>query len=120
MCTIVVLIAISSHVLCNVIYSSKNVTTPVELPQPLTKIESEIYYISAMDKFYEDQEGRRINKNITAIESVATSHKNQTKKPSTLHEAVQIASLEGLKAMIDLYEHKEPDLFKRGVIKDSM
>lgn len=107
---IVVLIVLSTHVLCNVIHSHTNETTKGELPKPLTKLESEIYYISAMDTMYDDQEGRRINKNISA-----TSHRVKTKKPSALHEAVQVASLEGLAAMIDLYEHKEPDLYKRGV-----
>ena len=109
--TIVVLIVLSTHVLCNVIHSNTNETTPGELPKPLTEIESEIHYISVMDNIYDDQEGRNINKNISE-----TSHRVKTKKPSALHEAVQVASLEGLAAMIDLYEHKEPDIYKRGVI----
>lgn len=108
--TIVVLIVLSSHVLCNVIHTNTNETKPGELTKPLTKTESEIYYISAMDSMYDDQEGRKINKNIST-----TSNRVKTKKPSALHEAVQVASLEGLAAMIDLYEHKEPDLYKRGV-----
>lgn len=86
-----------------------------ELPEPLT--ESDIYYISSMDSNYEEQEARTNRKNISAIakgDAAPSRVKNKKRKNSTLNEAVQVASLQGFNAMIDLYERKEPEILRKG------
>lgn len=79
-----------------------------ELPEPLG--ESDIYYISA----FVDQEGRTNRKNISAIDASRQRLKNKTRKNSTLSAAIEAASLQGLHAMIDLYERKEPEILRKG------
>lgn len=51
-------------------------------------------------------------KNISAIDAVPRL-KNRGKN-STLREALRLASLQGLDAMIDLYEREEPEILKKG------
>lgn len=72
-----------------------------ELPEPLA--DSDVYYISA----FEDQEARTSRKNVSAL-------KNKKRKSSLLSAAVEAASLQGLNAMIDLYERKEPEILRKG------
>lgn len=72
-------------------------------PEPVT--ESNIYYITSSDH----QESRTSHKNISAITFSDASPKNHRRK-----NAVQIATLQGLNAMIDLYERKEPEIFRKG------
>jgi hypothetical protein len=81
-----------------------------ELPETLT--ESTVYYISQLD----DQEARTSGKNISSVieKGDAARTKNQKRKNSTLNEAIQAASLQGLNAMIDLYERKEPEILRKG------
>lgn len=79
-----------------------------ELPEPLG--ESDIYYISA----FVDQEGRTNRKNISAIDASRQRLKNKSRKNSTLNAAIETASLQGLHAMVDLYERKEPEILRKG------
>ena len=84
-----------------------------ELPEPLT--ESSIYYISQLDaQHFDDQEARTSRKNISAAVADATKNKNQKRKNAALNEAVRVASIQGLNAMIDLYERKEPEILRKG------
>lgn len=76
-----------------------------ELPEPLA--ESDIYFIS----LFEDQEGRTNRKNVSALDARL---KNKKRKNSLLSAAVEAASLQGLNAMIDLYERKEPEILRKG------
>lgn len=63
-----------------------------------------------------NQEAKTSRKNITAAigKGDAARTKNQKRKNSTLNEAIQVASLQGLNAMIDLYERKEPEILRKG------
>lgn len=71
--------------------------------------ESKIFYISQS----EYQEARTNRKNISAIAAAPARLKNR-RKNSTLNEAIQMASRQGLNAMIDLYERKEPEILRKG------
>lgn len=81
-----------------------------KLSGPLT--ESNVYYVGQLD----DQEARNNRKNVSAAieKGDAARIKNQKRKNSTLNEAIQVASLQGLNAMIDLYERKEPEILRKG------
>jgi hypothetical protein len=88
-----------------------------DLPEPLT--ESNIYFVGPVD----DQEERVSRKNITSAigQGDAVRTKNQKRKNSTFYEAIRVASLQGLNAMIDLYERKEPEILRKGqAIKTGM
>lgn len=76
-----------------------------ELPEP--SAESDIYYISVL----EDQEARTSRNNVSAFDARL---KNKKRKNSLLSAAVEAASLQGLNAMIDLYERKEPEILRKG------
>lgn len=83
-----------------------------------SSMESNIYYILPLD---EDAEARRAsNKNISAVSETTAQtkkkNKNKKRKNSAFNEAVQVATLQGLNAMIDLYERKEPELLRKGQI----
>lgn len=105
--SIIVLVVLSA---CVGIKSDAVVETQ-ELPEPIR--DSSIYFISLID----DQEARTNRNNISAVElnSAAPSRlKNHRRKNSTLGEAIRIASIQGLNAMIDLYERKEPEMLRKG------
>lgn len=76
-----------------------------DLPSPIKA--SNIYYITRID-----QEARMSLKNISAIDEVPKL-KNHGKN-SSLREALRMASIQGLDAMIDLYERKEPEILRKG------
>ena len=103
------LIAIANARASSSVNKSEAVET-TEFPEPLT--ESTIYYVGQL----EDQEGRISRKNITAAieKSDAARTKNQKRTNSTLNEAIRVASIQGLNAMIDLYERKEPEILRKG------
>ena len=86
------------------------VVETTELAEPLT--ESSVYYVGQL----EDQEARIGRKNVTAAieKGDAARTKNQKRKNSTLNEAIRVASIQGLNAMIDLYERKEPEILRKG------
>ena len=79
-----------------------------------TNEESEIYYIRPMN------EARKTNKDISALPEATTittilkKNKNKKRKNTALNEAVKDAAQQGLNAMIDLFERKEPELIKKG------
>lgn len=98
---LVLLIAISARA------ASLNEET-TDLPEPI-RAESNVYYIASLD----DQEARTSQKNISAL-GKAEKVKNKRRKNSTLNEAIQLASLQGFNAMIDLYERKEPEILRKG------
>lgn len=81
-----------------------------------TSRESDIYYILPLDA--NDEARKSNNKDIAALpEATAASkkrNKNKKRKNTAFNEAVQKAALQGLNAMIDLYEHKEPELLEKG------
>lgn len=78
-----------------------------------SSLESNIYYILPLS---ENDEARRAgNNNISAIsEKTKKRNKNKKRKNSAFNDAVQVATLQGLNAMIDLYERKEPELLRKG------
>lgn len=81
-----------------------------------TSQESDIYYILPLNI---NDEARKTNKDITASPEATTAkskkkNKNKKRKNTALNEAVQTAALQGLNAMIDLYEKKEPEMLKKG------
>lgn len=79
-----------------------------------TSKESDIYYVLPMNI---NDEARKTNKDITAALKATTGkkrNKNKKRKNTALNEAVQTAALQGLNAMIDLYEKKEPEMLKKG------
>lgn len=86
------------------------VNETTEFPEPLD--DSSVYYVGQFD----DQEARVSRKNVTAAiqKGDAARTKNQKRKNSTLSAAIQAASLQGLNAMIDLYERKEPEILRKG------
>lgn len=102
------LIAISGRV-----FSSNNITDSAfevettKLPEP--NLESSIYYINSP---FEDQEART-NRNISA-NAKGAKLQNKKRKNSAIDEAIQLASIQGLNAMIDLYERKEPEILRKG------
>lgn len=73
--------------------------------------ESSIVYISSAKDEVEDMSilGRNNIKNSTNVKS-----KSKNNKKNAMREAVQVAALQGLDAMIDLYERKEPEIYKKG------
>jgi hypothetical protein len=81
-----------------------------ELPESLT--DSSVVYVGPID----DQEERISLKNISSVagKDDGTKTKNATRKNSRLKAAIQAASLQGLNAMIDLYERKEPEILRKG------
>lgn len=110
----VLLIAISARGLSD---ESAEIVETTELPEPIT--ESKVFYISTLsvDLQSHDQEARTNRKNISAIvkgNASLTKLKNKRRKNSTLNEAIQLASVQGLNAMIDLYERKEPEILRKG------
>jgi len=108
---IVLLIALLSLTCASDDDSTMTTTTTAHTNVP----ESNIYYISPLEAF-DDQEARRTNKNISAIadDGGALKNKNKKRKNSALNEAVQVASLQGLAAMVDLYERQEPEILRKG------
>jgi hypothetical protein len=108
--SLMLLIAISAARASPVNNESDAAIETTELPEPLT--ESSVYYVGQID----DQEARTSGRNITAAigKGDAARTKNQKRKNSTLNEAIQVASLQGLNAMIDLYERKEPEILRKG------
>jgi hypothetical protein len=85
-----------------------------------SSMESNIYYVLPL---HDDDEARKAgNKNISALPEAAavtkTKKRNKNKKKknknSAFNDAVQVAALEGLNAMIELYERKEPEMIKKG------
>lgn len=112
----VLLIAISARAESVNNESSEAIET-TELPEPIS--ESNVYYISTLPDYSqsEDQEARTNRKNISAIvhgNASPAKLKNKRRKNSTLNEAIQLASVQGLNAMIDLYERKEPEILRKG------
>lgn len=91
--------------LVSAICADPDAVETTDLPSPITA--SNIYYITRID-----QEARMSLKNISAIDE-ASRLKNRGKN-STLREALRVASLQGLDAMIDLYERKEPEILRKG------
>lgn len=82
-----------------------------------SSMESNIYYILPLDE--DDGARRASNKNISALSDTTTAktkkkNKNKKRKNSAFNDAVQVATLQGLNAMIDLYERKEPELLRKG------
>jgi hypothetical protein len=85
-----------------------------------TSRESDIYYILPLNA---NDEPRKSNKDIPALPEATTAaskkkNKNKKRKNTAFNEAVQTAALQGLNAMIDLYEHKEPELLRKGQRKN--
>lgn len=102
----VLAIAISARVV-SLNDETEVVIETTDLPEPMR--ESKIFYISQS----EYQEARTNRKNISAIAAAPARLKNR-RKNSTLNEAIQMASRQGLNAMIDLYERKEPEILRKG------
>ena len=75
-------------------------------PRPFA--ESDVFFISDISG-QEELSSRAKGRN-------RTKHKNKhgKRKNSAVREAVQVAAIQGLAAMIDLYEKKEPAMLKRG------
>lgn len=112
----VLLIAISARAK-SVNNESAEVVETTELPEPIS--ESDVFYIStlALDLQSDDQEARTNRKNISAIvigNASPAKLKNKRRKNSTLNQAIQLASVQGLNAMFDLYERKEPEILRKG------
>lgn len=108
----VLLITLSSFNVMSLSNDSDDYNASTEL---LT--ESSIYYIHSLpDMQLGDQEARRSHKNISAVDDGANDSKlkNKRRKNSALYEAIQSASFQGLQAMIDLYERKEPEILRKG------
>lgn len=106
--SLVLLIAISARAMS----FSNEFIEMTELPEPLT--ESKIIYINSTLGV---PEARTSLKNVSAIsvkDATTARTKNTKRKNSTLNEAIQVASLQGLNAMIDLYERKEPEILRKG------
>lgn len=107
----VLLIAITLARATPAVNKSDAVVETTELPEPIL-IESSVYYVAKID----NQEARTSRKNISVanVKGDAARIKNHKRKNSTLNEAIQVASLQGLNAMIDLYERKEPEILRKG------
>lgn len=107
----VITIALSTSTLCDDVSSEKS----DEVDE--SSMESNIYYVLPL---HEDDEARKAgNKNISALpEATKTKKQNKNKKKkkknSAFNDAVQVATLQGLNAMIELYERKEPEMIKKG------
>lgn len=81
-----------------------------------TSQESDIYYILPLNT---NDDARNPNKDIAALPEATTTaskkrNKNKKRKNTAFNEAVQTAALQGLNAMIELYEKKEPELLRKG------
>lgn len=105
MVTVVVVLVIAIAMRASGLNGSIGETT--KLPGPMN--ESNIFYINSLD----DQEARTSNKNVSALHKMPSRAKNRIKN-STFNDAVRAASLQGFKAMIDLYERKEPEILRKG------
>jgi hypothetical protein len=77
--------------------------------------ESNIYYIHAIDDDESEislaEHGRKSERNETVAKKRS---KNKYRKNPGLRQAVQDAAQKGLSAMIDLYERKEPEIYRKG------
>lgn len=118
----VILIAIlSMRIWCDDDVNDDQMEKDEEAVVDESSMESNIYYILPLN---EDDEARRVgNKNISALPETATTtaksktkkrNKNKKRKNSAFNDAVQVAALQGLNAMIDLYERKEPEILRKG------
>lgn len=107
----VLMIAIALARASPAVNKSNAAVETTDLPEPILS-ESNVYYVGKID----DQEARTNCRNISAanLKGDAVRIKNQKRKNSTLNEAIQVASLQGLNAMIDLYERKEPEILRKG------
>lgn len=81
-----------------------------------TSKESNIFYILPLNA---NDEARKTNKDISALPEATTTvnkkkNKNKKRKNTVFNEALRTAALQGLNAMIDLYERKEPELLRKG------
>jgi hypothetical protein len=107
---LILLIAISARA-TSLNDEGEAVVETTDLPEPI-RSESNVYYIAPL---LEDQEARTSQTNISAIAvGKGEKLKNKRRKNSTLNEAIQLASLQGFNAMIDLYERKEPEILRKG------
>lgn len=106
----VLLIAIAVARASPIDNESETAVEKTELPEPLN--DSNVYNVGKLA----DQEARTNGRNISAAieKGDAARTKNKKRKNSTLSEAIQVASLQGLNAMIDLYERKEPEILRKG------
>jgi hypothetical protein len=111
LCKITLMLLATTHI----IISCQSETNAIEEEEAQSK-ESEIFYIQPADV-----EARRPHKNISAIveegEIVRKKHKSKHKKrknSAALNAAIQKAALDGLEAMIELYERKEPEIVRKG------
>lgn len=77
-------------------------------PNPRPIVESDVFFISDVSE-NEEMSSRAKGRNRTRHRI-----KNNKRKQSAVREAVQVAAIQGLAAMIDLYEKKEPEMLKRG------
>jgi hypothetical protein len=78
--------------------------------------ESNIYFVRPT----EFMEPRRANKNISAIDDdkkKLSKKKKKKNKNSAFNAAIRAAAMQGLNAMIDLYERKEPEILRKGQSK---
>lgn len=112
---IFIIISISSCILCH-----NDDRTPTD--SSIEHEDSNIYYIKPLHT--ELLESRQANKNISAIasdsdEASESDTKGSTKlikrrKNSALNAALQKAAVQGLNAMLDLYERVEPEIIRKG------
>ena len=77
----------------------------IKTPEPKAEVKSNVYWIHPMNH----QESRMSHTNITLADSTPTVFKNLRRK-----NAIQIAAFQGLHAMMDLYERKEPEILRKG------
>lgn len=72
--------------------------------------DSSVIYISPVD----DKIDSAVLENSSTQNVTSLRKRNKNKKKSAMRQAVQVAALSGLSAMIDLYERKEPEIYKKG------
>lgn len=72
--------------------------------------DSSVIYISPVD----DKIDSTVLENSSTQNVTSLRKRNKNKKKSAMRQAVQVAALSGLSAMIDLYERKEPEIYKKG------
>lgn len=72
--------------------------------------DSSVIYISPVD----DKIDSAVLENSSTHNVTSLRKRNKNKKKSAMRQAVQVAALSGLSAMIDLYERKEPEIYKKG------
>lgn len=86
-----------------------NVTTP-DLPLPITNNYN----------FNDDYDEDSPTSNATLRQGRRTKQSSQnslkSKRKATIRNALQVAATQGLAAMIELYEQKEPALLKKGIV----